>query len=45
MKEHIRRAHIFVLCGGSSGDEPDGSAKFIVNVLNNKDIRDRAPTL
>ncbi len=39
MKEHIRRAHIFVLSGGfSSGDEPDGSAKFIVNVLNNKDI-------
>ncbi len=41
MKEHIRRAHIFVLGGGfSAGDEPDGSAKFIVNVLNNKDIRD-----
>ena len=40
MKEHIRRCHIFVLSGGfSSGDEPDGSAKFIVNVLNNKDIR------
>ena len=39
MKEHIRRAHIFVLSGGfSSGDEPDGSAKFIVNVLNNRDI-------
>ena len=39
MKEHIRRAHVFVLSGGfSSGDEPDGSAKFIVNVLNNKDI-------
>ena len=29
MKEHIRRAHIFVLCGGfSSGDEPDGSASL-----------------
>ena len=26
MKEHIRRAHIFVLAGGfSAGDEPDGS--------------------
>lgn len=39
MKEHIRRCHIFVLSGGfSSGDEPDGSGKFIANVLNNKDI-------
>lgn len=39
MKEHISKCHIFVLSGGfSSGDEPDGSAKFIVNVLNNKDI-------
>lgn len=46
MKEHIRRAHIFVLSGGfSSGDEPDGSAKFIVNVLNNKDIRDEIHAL
>ena len=46
MKEHIRRAHIFVLCGGfSSGDEPDGSAKFIVNVLNNKDIREEIHAL
>ena len=41
MKEQIRAAHIFVLSGGfSAGDEPDGSAKFIVNVLNNQDIRD-----
>ncbi len=41
MKEQIRAAHIFVLSGGfSAGDEPDGSAKFIVNVLNNRDIRD-----
>ena len=41
MKKQIRRAHIFVLSGGfSAGDEPDGSAKFIVNVLNNKDIRE-----
>ncbi|HIW65171.1 MAG TPA: phosphoribosylformylglycinamidine synthase [Candidatus Alistipes intestinipullorum] len=46
MKEHIRRAHIFVLSGGfSSGDEPDGSAKFIVNVLNNNDIRDEIHAL
>lgn len=41
MKAHISSCHIFVLCGGfSSGDEPDGSAKFIVNVLNNKDIKE-----
>lgn len=46
MKAHIRRCHIFVLCGGfSSGDEPDGSAKFIVNVLNNKDIREEIHAL
>ena len=39
MKEAIAACHIFVLCGGfSSGDEPDGSGKFIANVLNNKDI-------
>ncbi len=41
MRERIDRCHIFVLSGGfSAGDEPDGSAKFIVNVLNNKDIRE-----
>lgn len=46
MKEHIRRAQIFVLSGGfSSGDEPDGSAKFIVNVLNNKDIMEEIHAL
>ncbi len=46
MREQIRRAHIFVLAGGfSAGDEPDGSAKFIVNVLNNRDIRDEIHAL
>lgn len=46
MKEQIRGCQIFVLSGGfSSGDEPDGSAKFIVNVLNNKDIRDEIHAL
>ncbi len=40
MRVHIDRCHIFVLSGGfSAGDEPDGSAKFIVNVLNNDKIR------
>ncbi len=46
MKEQISRAHIFVLAGGfSAGDEPDGSAKFIVNVLNNKDIKEEIHAL
>ena len=44
--EHIRRCHIFVLSGGfSSGDEPDGSGKFIANVLNNKDIAEEIHAL
>ncbi len=39
MREKIAACHIFVLSGGfSSGDEPDGSGKFIANVLNNKVI-------
>ena len=37
MKEHIGRCHIMALSGGfSAGDEPDGSGKFIANVLNNE---------
>ena len=40
MKDEISKCHILALAGGfSAGDEPDGSAKFIVNVLNNEDIR------
>jgi len=39
MKENIENCHILMFCGGfSAGDEPDGSAKFIANVINNKDI-------
>ena len=39
MKKDISECQILALCGGfSSGDEPDGSGKFIANVLNNKDI-------
>ena len=39
MAEDIRNCHIFVISGGfSMGDEPDGSAKFIVNVLNNEKV-------
>ena len=41
MKESIDKCQIFALSGGfSSGDEPDGSGKFIANVLNNKAIAD-----
>ena len=41
MKQMIDECHIFVLSGGfSAGDEPDGSGKFIANVLNNKIITD-----
>ena len=37
MVAHIDQAQILMLAGGFSlGDEPDGSAKFIVSVLNNK---------
>ncbi|KIA83210.1 phosphoribosylformylglycinamidine synthase [Kaistella solincola] len=36
----INQAQILVLSGGfSAGDEPDGSAKFIVNVLKNEKMR------
>lgn len=39
MVEHIRRAQIMMLAGGFSlGDEPDGSAKFIVSVINNAKV-------
>ncbi len=46
MKERIAACHILALCGGfSAGDEPDGSAKFIVNVLNNELIREEVHRL
>ena len=39
MKKNISECHILALAGGfSAGDEPDGSGKFIANVLNNRDI-------
>ncbi len=41
MKKNIDECHILMLSGGfSAGDEPDGSGKFIANVLNNKEIAD-----
>ena len=39
MKRNIDECQILMLCGGfSAGDEPDGSGKFIANVLNNENI-------
>ena len=39
MKKEISECHILAFCGGfSAGDEPDGSGKFIANVINNKEI-------
>ncbi|MDE7434042.1 MAG: phosphoribosylformylglycinamidine synthase subunit PurQ, partial [Mycoplasmoidaceae bacterium] len=36
----IDKAHIIFLPGGfSAGDEPDGSAKFIVNVFHNEKVK------
>ena len=41
MKKNINECNIFMISGGfSAGDEPDGSGKFIANVLNNKEIAD-----
>lgn len=41
MKQHIDECHILALSGGfSAGDEPDGSGKFIANVLNNQHIKE-----
>ncbi|AFJ90601.1 phosphoribosylformylglycinamidine synthase [Blattabacterium sp. (Blaberus giganteus)] len=40
-KKHIESVQIFMLCGGfSAGDEPDGSAKFIVSILHNPYIKE-----
>ena len=41
MKQNIDECNVFMISGGfSAGDEPDGSGKFIANVLNNKEIAD-----
>ncbi|MTB65091.1 phosphoribosylformylglycinamidine synthase [Streptococcus sp. zg-86] len=40
MVQSISKAHILFFAGGfSAADEPDGSAKFIVNILLNENIR------
>lgn len=39
MKRNIDECQILAFCGGfSAGDEPDGSGKFIANVLNNEKV-------
>ena len=41
MKKEINKANILMLAGGfSAADEPDGSGKFIANILNNKEIKE-----
>lgn len=46
MAQNIAKCDIFVLSGGfSSGDEPDGSGKFIANVLNQPKIADQIHAL
>ena len=41
LKKEIDKSQIIMLPGGfSAGDEPDGSAKFIVNVLRNEKIKE-----
>lgn len=44
--EEISTSQILVLSGGfSAGDEPDGSAKFIVNVLKNEKMKEAVHSL
>jgi phosphoribosylformylglycinamidine synthase len=39
LSDLIGRSHILAFCGGfSSGDEPDGSGKFIADVINNAKV-------
>jgi len=39
LSQRIAEAHILAFCGGfSSGDEPDGSGKFIADVINNASV-------
>lgn len=46
LAELINKAHILALSGGfSSGDEPDGSGKFIANILNNQKIKSAVENL
>lgn len=45
LARNIQQSQIFVLSGGfSAGDEPDGSGKFIANILFNPKIREAIET-
>lgn len=46
LSKKIAEAQILMIVGGfSSGDEPDGSGKFIANVLSNPQVNDAVQTL
>lgn len=46
LSEKIAEAQILMVVGGfSSGDEPDGSGKFIANVLSNPQVNEAVQTL
>ena len=46
LAERIGECHILAFCGGfSSGDEPDGSGKFIADVINNAKVGAAIATL
>ena len=46
LAEELKTAHILMLPGGfSAGDEPDGSAKYIANVLRNRRVLDAVKEL
>lgn len=46
LSEKIANAQILMVVGGfSSGDEPDGSGKFIANVLSNPSVNEAVQTL
>jgi phosphoribosylformylglycinamidine synthase len=46
LRQELSQAHILALAGGfSAGDEPDGSGKFIANVLREPHIRDEVMEL
>lgn len=46
LSEKIANAQILMVVGGfSSGDEPDGSGKFIANVLSNPQVNEAVQTL
>lgn len=46
LSKKLKEVQIFMIPGGfSSGDEPDGSGKYIANVLRNKEVNEGIQTL